>query len=70
MDIIWRHGHDLLVEGQLQIEQALRKFLSTLPTEHGYWHEHLTRNGIAWQALALSTRMNQDTFVFCEPRLK
>ena len=70
MQALRRSSHHLLIQRQLHTHQVLREFLTPFPTEHRQRHQHLTRNGIAGQTLALSTSMDQDTFLLRKPRFK
>ena len=70
MDIVRGHGHHLLIQRQLHTHQVLRETLSPFPTEHGQWHQHLSRHRITGQTFTLSASMNQDTFFLREPLLK
>ena len=70
VDSLWRQSHHLLVKRQLQTQQILRESLASFPTKHWNRHEHLTRNGITGQALALTTCVNEDALLAREPSIQ
>ena len=67
VDALRSHLHHLLVEGQLQTEQILRKTLTTLPTEHRYRGEYLARRGVRWQATTLSASVQKYALFAWQP---